>query len=334
VAYPLPIDRRGHEPKALLARHGYPSRSDLSSRSAAPGKIPRIGTLFSGTDASQGRVDAFQRGLRELGYLQGQNIIRRNPESRAERYTELAAELVRLKVDVIVTGGLTGAGAAHNATTTIPIVIAAGGDLVRSGLVASLAHPGGNVTGNTTVSPELSTKGLELIKETLPKASRVSILWNPEGSVSSIALKEATAIAPSLGLTLLSFEIRRREDLEPAFAAAKRNRADAFLVIQSNVPGANIRHVVELAARHRFPAMYWEREFVEAGGLMSYGPSYADLYHRAATYVDKILKGAKPADLPVEQPTKFELVINLKTAKEIGLTIPPNVLARADRVIK
>jgi putative tryptophan/tyrosine transport system substrate-binding protein len=296
-----------------------------------PAKVPRVGMLVSG---GQQRVDAFQQGLRELGYIEGKSIIieRRDPEARAEKYPELATELVRLKMDVIVTGGQTGARAAAKATKTIPIVIAAGGDPVRSGLVASLARPGGNVTGNTTLSPELSTKGLELIKEVLPKASRVAILWNPEGSV--VAFKEIEAVAPSLGLTPLSLEIRRREDLEPSFGALSQRRADALLVIQGPVPSANRKRIVELVAKHRLPAMYWEKEFVEAGGLMSYGSDYTALYRRAATYVDKILKGTKPADLPVEVPTKFELVINLKTAKQIGLTIPPNVLARADKVIK
>jgi ABC-type uncharacterized transport system substrate-binding protein len=298
-----------------------------------PTKVPRVGMLVSG---GQQRVDAFQQGLRELGYIEGKSIIieRRDPEGRTEKYPELAAELVHLKVDVIVTGGLTGARAAAKATKTVPIVIAAGGDPVRIGLVASLARPGGNVTGNTTLSPELSTKGLELIKEVLPKASRVAILWNPEGSASVVAFKETEAAAPSLGLTPLSFEIKRREDLEPSFGALGQRRADALLVIQSPVPTANRKRLVELAAKHRLPAMYWEKEFVEAGGLMSYGSDYTALYRRAATYVDKILKGTKPADLPVEQPTKFEFVISLRAAKQIGLTIPPNVLARADKIIK
>jgi ABC-type uncharacterized transport system substrate-binding protein len=298
-----------------------------------PAKVPRLGMLVSG---GQQRVDAFQQSLRELGYIEGKSIIieRRDPEGRTEKYPELAAELVHLKMDVIVTGGLTGARAAANATKTIPIVIAAGGDPVRIGLVASLARPGGNVTGNTTLSPELSTKGLELIKEVLPKASRVAIIWNPEGSASVVAFKETEAAAPSLGLTPLSLEIRRREDLEPSFGTLSQRRADALLVIQGNVPSANRKRVVELVAKHRLPAMYWEKEFVEAGGLMSYGSDYTALYRRAATYVDKILKGTKPADLPLEQPKKFEFVINLKTAQQIGLTIPPNVLARADKVIK
>jgi len=310
----------------------------VSAEAQQPKKIPRIGMLVSNGTASSQRnwLNAFMQGLHELGYVQGQNIIieRRDPEGRTERYSELAAELARLKVDVLVTGGLTGAGAAHKATTTIPIVIAAGGDPVRVGLVSSLARPGGNVTGNTAISPDLSTKALELIKEALPKVSRVAIFWNPEGSASVVAFKEAETVAPSLGLLPLSAEIRRGEDLKPAFDSLGQRRAEALLVLQSNVPSANMKRFVELAAKHRLPAMYWEREFVEAGGLMSYGASFTALYHRAATYVDKILKGTKPADLPVEQPTKFELVINLKTAKQIGLTIPPNVLARADKVIK
>src|SRR5215468_1464863 len=294
-------------------------------RGSAAEENPRIGMLVSNGTASSQRnwLNAFRQGLHELGYVEGQNIIieRRDPEGRTERYSELAAELARLKVDVLVTGGLAGAAAAHKATTTIPIVMAAGGDPVKIGLVSSLARPGGNVTGNTAISPDLSTKALELIKEVLPKVSRVAVFWNPEGSASVLAFKEAEAVAPSLGLMTLSAEIRRGEDLKPAFDSLGQRRAEALLVVQSNVPSANMKRFVELAAKHRLPAMYWEREFVEAGGLMSYGASFTALYRRAATYVDKILKGTKPADLPIEQPTKFELVINLKTAKQIGLTI-------------
>ena len=296
------------------------------------GELPKIGVLFS----QESRMEHFLHGLRELGYIGGQNvtIVHRNPEGREESYPALANELVSLRVDLIVVGGLSGARAAQKATKSIPIVIAAGSDLVGSGLVASLARPGGNITGNSTLSREVNAKRLELIKEVLPKASRVAVLWNPWGVASVAAFKEAEAVAPSLRLALTSLEVKKREDLEPAFEKISPRRADAVLVAQNPVVSSNMTTILQLAAKHRMPASYWEREFVEAGGLMSYGADYAALYRRAAVFVDKILKGAKPNDLPVEQPTKFELLFNLKSAKQIGVTIPPNVLARADRVIR
>jgi len=293
--------------------------------------MPKIGVLFS----QASRMESFLRGLRELGYIPGQNItiLHLNPGGSEERYPQLAAELVSQKVNLIVVGGLSGARAAQKAAKSIPIVIAAGSDPVGDGLVASLSRPGGNITGNSTLSPELNAKRLELIKEILPKASTVAVLWNPIGA-SIAAFKETEAAAPSFRLTLASLQVKGQEELEPAFEKVSRGRADAILVVQNGLMSSNMSAIVKLAAKHRIPSSYWEREFVEAGGFMSYGADYAVLYRRAATYVDKILKGAKPADIPVEQPTKFEFVINLKTAKQIGVAIPPNVLARADRVIK
>ena len=303
-----------------------------SAAAQSPGKMPKIGVLISVAS----RTESLLRGLRELGYIPGQNItiLHRNPGGSEERYPQLAAELVSQKVDLIVVGGLSGARAAQKATKSIPIVIAAGGDPVGTGLVASLSRPGGNITGNSTLSPELSAKRLELIKEILPKASTVAILWNPTGTDSIAAFKETEVAAPSFRLALISLEVKKQEELEPAFEKGNKRRADAILVVQNPLVSANMSAVLKLAAKHRIPASYWESEFVEAGGFMSYGADYAVLYRRAATYVDKILKGAKPADLPVEQPTKFEFVVNLKTAKQIDVTFPPNVLARADKVIR
>jgi putative tryptophan/tyrosine transport system substrate-binding protein len=294
-------------------------------------ELPKIGVIFS----QESRMQHFLHGLRDLGYVAGQNVIivHRDPDGREESYPALANELVSLKVDLIVVGGLSGARAAQKATKSIPIVIAAGGDPVGSGLVASLARPGGNITGNSTLSQELNAKRLELIKEVLPKASRVAVLWNPTGAASVATFKEAEAVAPSLRLALTSLEVKKREDLEPAFEKISPRRADAILVVQNPIVSSNMT-IVKLAAKHRMPASYWEREFVEAGGFMSYGADYAALYRRAAVFADKILKGAKPSDLPVEQPTKFELLFNLKTAKQIGVSIPPHSLARADKVIK
>jgi putative ABC transport system substrate-binding protein len=306
----------------------FGSTVDAQSRS----ELPKIGVLFS----QESRMQHFLHGLRDLGYVAGQNVIivHRDPDGREESYPALANELVSLKVDLIVVGGLSGARAAQKATKSIPIVIAAGGDPVGSGVVASLARPGGNITGNSTLSPELNAKRLELIKEVLPKASRVAVLWNPTGVASVAAFKKAEAVAPSLRLALTWLEVKKREDLEPAFEKISPRRADAVLVVQNPIVSSNMTTILQLAAKHRMPASYWAREFVEAGGLMSYGADNAALYRRAAVFVDKILKGAKPNDLPVEQPTKFELLFNLKSAKQIGVTIPPNVLARADKVIR
>jgi putative tryptophan/tyrosine transport system substrate-binding protein len=302
------------------------------------GKVPRIGYLAPNlSNAVLATHEAFRQGLRELGYVEGKNIIieYRWAEGKADRLPLLAAELVRLKVDAIfASGAVQPALAAKNATTMIPIVFVAVTDPIGLGLVASLARPGRNITGLSSMSRGLSGKRLELVKESFPKASRVAVLWNPDNPSSVSSMQETKAVAPLLGIKLQSLEIRESNDLEQAFSAVKKEAAEALVLLNS--PNfVNLRkQFVDLAAKSRLPAMYDESQWVDAGGLMSYGPNYPDLWRRAATYLDKILKGTKPADIPVEQPTKFELIINLKTAKQIGLTIPPNMLARADKVIK
>ena len=301
-----------------------------------PAKAPRIGYVTSfGAPAGRG-VSAFLQGLRDLGYVEGKNIIieYRNAEGKIERYSDLVADLVGLKVDVIFTSSTPGALAAKNATKTIPIVFTNVGDPVANGLVASLARPGGNITGLSTLAPELSGKGLELLKETIPTLSRVAVVWNPDNPGKTSSFKETEVAAQALRLQLQSLEVRGPNDVEPAFQAAKKERAGALIVLRDVVVSSQITRILELALKNHMPAIYGDRGFVDAGGLMSYGPNIDDLFRRAATYVDKILKGTKPADLPIERPSKFELVINLKTAKQIGLTIPPNLLARADKVIK
>jgi len=269
--------------------------------------------------------------------VEGQNIAieYRWAEGRFERLPDLAAELVRLKVDVIVSVVTQASLAAKNATRTIPIVMVAAGDPLGSGLVASLARPGGNVTGPSSMYAELAGKQLELLKETVPKVSRVAVLWNPANAVWQAQMLRATEVAArALGLQLQLLEARGPDELEGAFAAMTRERASALLVQVDVIFALHARRLADLAAKRHLPAMYGSREHVEAGGLMSYAPNIPDLFRRAATYVDKILKGAKPADLPVEQPTRFELIINLKTAKALGLTIPPSLLVRADQVIE
>ena len=302
-----------------------------------PAKVPRIGfQLDSPASAVTARTAAFRQGLRELGYIEGKNIIIewRSAEGKLERRSELAAELVRLKVDVIVSAGASVTRAVKEATSTIPIVMAQDTDPVGSGFVASLAQPGGNITGLATLSPEMGGKLLELLKEILPRLSRLAVLGNSTTPGDAQALKETELAAESFKVKLQYLEIRNPNDIDTAFRAATRDPADALLVLGNPVLNAHRKQIVELAVKHRLPATYARPEFIDAGGLMYYGTNYNDLFRRAATYVDRILKGAKPADLPVEQPTKFELIINLKTAKQIGLTIPPNVLARADKVIK
>ncbi len=302
-----------------------------------PTKIPRIGFLSGGSaSASAGRIEAFRRGLRELGYVEGKNIVieQRWAEGKLDRLSALAAELVRLKVDIIVTAGPLITRAAKEATTTIPIVMAQDPDPVGSGFVASLARPGGNITGLATLAPELSGKRLELLKEIIPKLSRVAVFGTSTLPGHAQLLKETELAAGALGVKLQYLDILGPKDLETTFREASKGRADAVLVLGGGVLSSQRTQVVELAGKSRLPTISSGREFVEAEGLMSYGVNVTDLDRRAATFVDKILKGAKPADLPVEQPTKFEFIINLKAAKKIGLTIPPNVLARADRVIK
>ena len=277
------------------------------------------------------------RGFSELGYVEGKNIVIewRSAEGKRDRLPSLAAELVRLKVDIIVTAGPPATRSAKEATVTIPIVFAQDGDPVASGFVASLARPGGNITGLSTLAPELSGKRLELLKEIVPRLSRVAVLGNSTNPTNAQVLKETELAAGVFGVKLQYLDVLDPKDIETAFRAASKGRADAVLMtVSGGVVLSQRTQVVELAAKSRLPAMYIIREYVETGGLMSYGVSLIDLDRRAATYVDKILKGAKPADLPVEQPTKFEFIINLKAAKQIGLTIPPNVLVRADRVIK
>jgi putative ABC transport system substrate-binding protein len=301
-----------------------------------PTKIPRIGYLSgSSPSTSPARRKAFQQGLRELGYVEGKNIIIewRFAEEKFDRLPALAAELVRLKVDAIFAQSTASVQAAKKATATVPIV-SVSGDPVGLGLVASLARPGGNVTGLANFTSELAGKRLELLKEVVPRVSRVAVLWNPDALSSTLRMRETEAAAPSLGVKLQPVEVREPNDFEHAFAALKKARADALFPLRSPLISSQVKRIVELAAKNGVPGMYDASEFAEAGGLMSYGSILADLDRRATTYVDKILKGAKPADLPVEQPKKFEFIINLKAAKQIGLTIPPNVLARADKVIK
>ncbi len=300
-------------------------------------KVPRIGFLTALSSSSiSARAEAFRQGLRELEYVEGKNIIieYRSAEGKLDRVSELAAELVRLKVDVIVSGGPAATRSAKEATVTIPIVMALDNDPVGSGVVASLARPGGNITGLSTLAPEISGKRLELLKEIVPRLSRVAVFGDSTAPGNAQALKETKLSATALGVQLQYLDVRGPKDLETAFQAASKGRADAVLALGSPFFVLQRTQIAGLALKSRLPAIYDRREFVDDGGLMSYGTNFADLSRRAATYVDKILKGAKPADLPVEQPIKFELIINLKAAKQIGLTIPPNVLARADRVIR
>jgi putative tryptophan/tyrosine transport system substrate-binding protein len=282
------------------------------------------------------RVEAFRQRLRELGYVEGKNIFieYRYADGKLERLPDLADELVRLKVDVIVTPGGSAILAAKKASATIPMVFAAAPDPVGSGLVSSLARPGGNITGLSMMAPDLEGKRLELLKEAFPKVARVAFLRDRSGARGNKALTEMEAAAKALGLKLLSLEVRSLDDFGGAFARAKKERAQALITTPGGLINTQQRRVLDFAAKNRLPAIYPYSEFVEAGGLMSYGPGNTDLWRRAADFVDKILKGAKPADLPVEQATKFEFIINLKAAKQIGLTIPPNVLARADKVIR
>jgi putative ABC transport system substrate-binding protein len=310
----------------------------LRSHAQQPSRVPRIGLLLPGTAAPTAHLwEAFRQGLRERGYAEGQNIIleRRYGEAKAERIAELAADLVRLKVDVIVTATTSAVQAVQKATRTIPIVMASSADPVGAKLVASLARPGGNITGFTAVSPELNGKRLELLKETVPGLSRVAVLWTPDLPGAALDFQETEIAARTLRLQIQSLEVRSPQEFDGAFAAMKRERANAVMLFPENpLLFIHRRPIVDLAAKHRLPMITGWREFPEVGALMSYGPDVADLFRKAATLVDKILKGAKPADLPVEQPTRFELVINLKTANALGLTIPPSFLIRADKVIE
>jgi putative ABC transport system substrate-binding protein len=311
----------------------------FSALAQQPKKIFRIGFLVVRSLESQAaRVEAFRQGLRDLGYVEGQNILidwrSADENESSDRVLELATDLVRSKVDIIVTGGALATAPAKKATSTIPIVMAQDNDPVGDGFVASLARPGGNITGLTNISPALSGKRLELLKEIIPKLLHVAVMGNSKIPGNAQAVKETQDAAQALKLKLQYFEIRSGNDIEGAFKAAAKERAQGVIVLQNLIANTHRKLVAEMAAKNRLPAILPFTEFVDAGGLISYGPNYPDLFRRAAIYVDKILKGAKPADLPVEQPAKFELIINLKAAKQIGLKIPPNVLARADRVIK
>ena len=302
-----------------------------------PTKVPRIGFLLATSlSVESARIEAFRQGLRELGYVEGKNIVVewRWAEGKFDRLPDLAAELVRLKVDVIVTGGATSTRAAKEVTTAIPIVMAQVNDPVGNGFVASLARPGGNITGLSTLNPELSGKRLELMKEIVPKLSRVAVFGDSTNPANAQSLKETELAARAFKVQLQYLDILGPKDIETAFRAASKGRADAVLVLGGPVLQSHRTQIVELAVKSRLPATYNTPEFVEDGGFMSYGPSIPDLYRRAATYVDKILKGRTPADLPVEQPMRFEFIINLIAAKKIGLTVPPNVLVRATKVIR
>jgi putative ABC transport system substrate-binding protein len=310
----------------------------VSVAAQQPNKVPRIGFVDAGSPAATGhRAQAFVQGLRELGYVEGQNIVveYRWADGKLERLPALVTELVNSKVDLILSSATPAIRIAKEQTATIPIVMAGVTDPVGVGFVASLARPGGNITGVTHLAPDLTGKRLELLKEVVPRLSRVAVLWNPNQPGQSLAYyKEAQAAAQALKLSLTSTEARNRDELERVLSAIGKARPQALFELPDPLIFFNRQLIVDYAAKQRLPAMYSFREYVDAGGLMSYGTSFPDLFHRAATYVDKILKGTKPADIPVEQPMKFELIINLKAAMQIGLTIPPSVLARADRIIR
>jgi len=309
-----------------------------SSKAQQSAKIPVIGRLgASSASAEAARIETFRQGLRELGYIEGKNIVIewRHAEGKLDRLPALAAELVHQKVDIIITGGANATEAVRKATSTIPIVMAQSGDPVADGFVASLARPGGNITGLSRVSRELSGKRLELLKEIVRKLSRVAVFGTSSNRNNAKTLKELELAAPAFGVKLQYRDVLDPKDYESAFRAASKGRAEAILVeVWGPVLTPHVREFARLAVKNRLPAMYVDRRHVEAGGLMNYGVSITDLDRRAATYVDKILKGSKPAELPVEQPIKFEFIVNLKAAKQIGLTIPPDLLARATKIIR
>jgi putative ABC transport system substrate-binding protein len=314
-----------------------PLAGPLAASAQPTTKPPRIGVLHPGTPAAASQLAAaFTQGLREHGYVEGKNIVveRRFADGRPERLSEIAAELARMKVDVIVTSSDVGIAAVRRETQIIPIVMANSTDPVGTGFVASLARPSGNVTGLSNISPELSTKRLELLKEAVPRLSRVAIMWSPDVRGAVLDYKETEGAARSMRLQLQSVEVSRAEDIDRAFAALTTGRAEALIVTASPLAYMNRGHIARLAQKNRLPSMYGQREFADAGGLITYGSNLADGWRRAAAYVQKILKGAKPGELPVEQPTTFELVINLNTARALGLTIPPSLLQRADHIIQ
>jgi ABC-type uncharacterized transport system substrate-binding protein len=311
----------------------------LPAEAQQPAKIPRIGIVGGSQNANDPRsnTNVFRQGLRDLGYIEGKNILveLRSSEGKTERFPTLVAELVQFNVDVLVSTSSVAVRAAKQASKTLPIVMVINQDPVAAGLVDSLAHPGGNVTGLTTLTRDLSGKRLELLMEAVPGVRRVGVLWDADSSAAAIGLKEYEAAARAMKVQLQSLEVRGLSlDLERAFQAATKRHADALITVRTAVLNRYPKRIADLAIKNRLPSMFEVNAYVEVGGLMSYANSDAESFKRAAIYVDKILKGTKPADLPVEQPKKFEFVINLKTANQIGLTIPPNVLARADRVIK
>jgi len=309
----------------------------IPTEAQQPTKVPRIGYLAaSSLSANATRMEAFRRGLLELGYVEGKNIVieYRYADGNTDRLPALAAELVGLKVDIIVSGGPTATRPAKEATNTMPIVMAFDDDPVGNGFVASLARPGGNITGLSTLAPEINGKKLELLKEIIPRLSRVAVFGNSTRPGTAQSLKEMELAAKAFGVRLQNVDVLHPKDIESGFQAASKGRADAVLVLGSPVLNSQRTQIADFAVKNRLPVAYAQPEFMDVGGLMYYGASFTDIFRRAATYVDKILKGRKPADLPVEQPIKFELIINLKAAKHIGLTIPPNVLVRADKVIR
>jgi putative ABC transport system substrate-binding protein len=330
ISRPLVSAMRAMAPTLVLAVLLAAPQADAQQRA----NIPVVGWLVF--EAGEGGLDGFRQGLREHGYVEGRDIAieARSPEENSDRLAEQIDELARLKVKVIVTGGVPATLAAKRAALPIPVVFIMA-DPVGSGVVASLAHPGGTMTGQSlAIEEQFAGKWLELLKEAAPQLLRVAYLWNPANHSSASSWKAMQELAPMLGLTLQSVEIRDRKAIEAAFAAIIRERAEGMIVDSDPVTGGNKTRIVEFTAANHLPAIYTWKWYVDAGGLMSYGPSFYQLWRRAASYIDKILKGANPADLPVEQPTKFELVVNLKTAKVLGLTIPPSILARADEVIE
>ena len=328
-------DVRRREFIALLG--GAAAALPLGVRAQQPAKMPRVGLLstFSPSETMPWH-QALRRGLRDLGWVEGENIAieYRYAEGRLDRLPALAADLVRLNVDLIFTDTTSPAFAAKNATRTIPIVVASASELVESGLAQSLARPGGNITGLDQIAPELGGKRLELLREIVPKLSSVLVLWNPLNKTSTRNWNELQLPAGQLGLSLHSLEVRNADELDKAFEVSTTVRADALAILPEPVFVANLKRIADFAAKNRLPSIFHLREFADAGGLITYGPDRSDLFRRAAAYIDKTLKGAKPTDLPIQLPTKFELVINLKTAKALGLTVPPMLLARADEVIE
>jgi len=327
------MDRRRFISAATLILLAVPPAAEAQQ----PGKVSRVGFLGNSTAALEANlVEPFREGLRDLGYVEGRNLLieYRWADGRYERFPALIAELAALNVDVIVTAGTPAALAVKKTTPSIPLVMVAVGDPIGVGLVASLARPGGNATGLSSIAPELEGKRLELLREVVPKLSHIAVLSNPDNLFHAGSLKETRAAARVLGIRVQVLGIRASEEFPAAFAAILRERPGAILVLADRLFLHNRARIVDFEAKHRLPGVYAYRELVEAGGLMSFGPSYAGMHRRAAYYVDKILKGSKPADLPVEQPTKFELMINLKASKALGLTIPQSLLQRADRIIQ